>query len=50
MAIIDEKLIPRNIGCAFMIIKQKSFAKLLYSEEPFVKNYNVRVPMSLYES
>ena len=49
MAVVDKKLIPRNIGCAYMMIKQKSFAKLLYSDEPFVKNHNVRVPMSLYE-
>ena len=50
MAVLEQKLIPRNIGCAFLMIKQKSFAKLLYSDEPFVKNHNVRVPMSLYES
>lgn len=50
MTIVDGKLIPSNIGCAFMMIKQKSFAKLLFSGKAFINNKNIHVPMSLYES
>jgi len=50
MAITDEKIVPRNIGCAFMMIKQKGLAKQLCGSEFFKKKKLVKVPMSLYES